>query len=105
MKRVAGVEPFYLPSGVPPAHGSTGVGVAAEPAEVTPITRETGAQVGVQVEQASAPVPPSEAFAKHFFRCFFCHVGDRYTEDHFCEDGRDLLVAMLDEIHDREFQR
>ena len=69
MKRVAGVEPFYLPSGVPPA------------------------------------APPSEAFARHFFRCFFCHVGDRYTNDHFCEDGRDLLVAMLDEIHDREFQR
>ena len=47
--------------------------------------------------------PAHDIFAKHFFRCFFCHVGDRYTEDHFCEDGRELLVAMLDEIHDREF--
>ncbi len=42
-------------------------------------------------------VPPSDAFCQHFFRCFFCRIGDRYTDDHFCEPGRELLVAMLDE--------
>ena len=67
IKRVAGVEPFYLPSGVPPAHD-----------------------------------PPSEAFARHFFRCFFCRIGDNRIEDHFCETGRDLLVAVLDECYERE---
>ena len=44
--------------------------------------------------------PPAEAFGKHFLRCFFCHIGDRYTEDHFCEKGRELIVAMLDELVD-----
>lgn len=39
---------------------------------------------------------PRDAFCRHFFKCFFCHIGDRYTEDHFCEKGRELLVAMLD---------
>ena len=45
--------------------------------------------------------PPSEQFCRHFFRCLFCHIGDRYTEDHFCEAGRDLIVAMLDEMDGR----
>lgn len=44
---------------------------------------------------------PSDAFAHHFLRCFFCHVGDRYTDDHFCETGRDLIVAMLDQWADQ----
>ena len=43
-------------------------------------------------------IPPAEQFCRHFFRCFFCHIGDRYTEDHFCEEGRELIVAMLDEV-------
>ena len=41
--------------------------------------------------------PAHDIFCQHFFRCFFCHIGDRYIEDHFCETGRELLVAMLDE--------
>ena len=41
---------------------------------------------------------PAEAFGRHFLRCFFCHIGDRYTEDHFCEKGRNLMVTMLDEL-------
>ena len=47
---------------------------------------------------------PAELFCHHFFRCFVCHVGDRYVEDHFCEEGRELMVAMLDELAEREFQ-
>jgi hypothetical protein len=43
-------------------------------------------------------VPPSEAFCRHFFRCFFCRIGDNRIEDHFCETGRELLTAMLDEM-------
>jgi len=43
-------------------------------------------------------VPPAEQFCRHFFRCFFCHIGDRYTDDHFCEEGRELMVAMLDDM-------
>jgi len=43
----------------------------------------------------------SEAFCRHFFKCFFCRIGDRYTEDHFCETGRELIVAMLDEMDGR----
>jgi len=82
-KRVAGVEPFYLPSGVPPAHDRVGAEVAGD-------------------AQASAPAPPSEAFGRHFFRCFFCRIGDNRIEDHFCETGRDLLVAVLDECYERE---
>ena len=45
--------------------------------------------------------PPAEQFCRHFFRCFFCHIGDRYTEDHFCEEGRELMVAMLDDMDGR----
>lgn len=41
---------------------------------------------------------PAEAFGRHFLRCFICHIGDRYENDHFCEKGRDLIVAMLDEL-------
>ena len=40
----------------------------------------------------------AEAFCRHFFKCFFCHIGDRYTEDHFCEKGRELIVKMLDGV-------
>jgi len=43
----------------------------------------------------------SDEFCRHFFKCFFCHIGDRYTEDHFCEEGRELIVAMLDEMDGR----
>jgi len=46
-------------------------------------------------------VTPTEAFCSHFFKCFFCHIGDRYMEDHFCETGRELIVAMLDEAEGR----
>jgi hypothetical protein len=64
------------------------------------------------VEQSPSQVPalpppylsPADEFGRHFLRCFICHVGDRYTEDHYCEDGRDLIVAMLDEIVERDFQ-
>lgn len=37
--------------------------VAAEPAEVTPITREEGAQVEAQAEQASAATAPTEGLS------------------------------------------
>ena len=63
--------------------------------------RVAGVQSG-EISSLSAPMTPpatpSEAFGKHFLRCFFCHIGDRYTEDHFCEKGRELIVAMLDEL-------
>jgi hypothetical protein len=42
--------------------------------------------------------PAHEVFCRHFFRCFFCRIGDNRIEDHFCETGRDLLTAMLDEM-------
>lgn len=44
---------------------------------------------------------PSDAFAHHFIRCFFCRVGDNYIQDHFCEKGRELLVALVDEWADK----
>ena len=47
------------------------------------------------------PAAPSEAFGRHFFRCFFCRIGDNRIEDHFCETGRELIVAMLDELDGR----
>ena len=45
-----------------------------------------------------ADAAAAEAFCRHFFKCFFCHIGDRYTEDHFCEKGRELIVKMLDGV-------
>jgi hypothetical protein len=45
-----------------------------------------------------------DTFGRHFLRCFTCHIGDRYIEDHFCEAGRELLVVMLDEIAERDFR-
>jgi hypothetical protein len=53
------------------------------------------------MEQVTAMETAAEAFGRHFLRCFFCHIGDRYTEDHFCETGRELIVAMLDEMDGR----
>jgi hypothetical protein len=43
----------------------------------------------------------ADAFGTHFFRCFFCRIGDNRIEDHFCETGRELIVAMLDELDGR----
>jgi hypothetical protein len=76
LKRVAGVEPPLRSSlsGAPPAHD-----------------RWTAYVVDT----------PAEAFYRHFRRCFTCHFGDRYTNDHFCEIGRELCIAILDDIHDR----
>ena len=48
--------------------------------------------------------PPAEAFGRHFLRCFICHIGDRYEADHFCETGRELIIAMLDEIAEKDFR-
>jgi hypothetical protein len=47
------------------------------------------------------PSSPADAFGQHFFRCFFCRIGDNRIEDHFCETGRELIVAMLDELDGR----
>ena len=75
LKRVAGVESSTLPGKMtPPAHDHW-----------TAYVIDT----------------PAEAFYRHFRRCFTCHFGDRYTADHFCETGRQLCIAILDEIHDR----
>lgn len=75
----------------------------------TRVVPRVGFESSAGVEPKSLPgseappaEPPSEAFCHHFFRCFFCHIGDRYIEDHFCEQGRELLVEMLDEIAERE---
>jgi hypothetical protein len=43
----------------------------------------------------------ANAWGTHFLRCFFCCIGDRYTQDRFCETGRELIVAMLDEMDGR----
>jgi hypothetical protein len=43
----------------------------------------------------------ANAWGTHFLRCFFCCIGDRYTQDRFCETGRELIVAMLDELDGR----
>jgi len=56
---------------------------------------------GPEVERVvtdRADAAAAEAFCRHFFKCFFCHIGDRYTEDHFCEKGRELIVKMLDGV-------
>ena len=42
----------------------------------------------------------ASAWCRHFKLCFFCHFGDRYTEDHLCETGRDLAIALMDESED-----
>ena len=98
LKRVAGVEPLATSSlpGDPPAHDLLGGGTEQ---------RQGGTQRPPSAERHRPPPPdsPADAFGKHFLRCFFCHIGDRYIEDHFCEEGRELMVAMLDELHDREF--
>ena len=68
--------------------------------------RVAGVQSG-EISSLSAPmtppVTPSEAFGKHFLRCFFCCIGDRYTNDYFCEKGRELLIAVLDEYAEKAF--
>ena len=61
------------------------------------------------VEQSPSQVPalpppylsPADEFGQHFFRCFFCRIGDNRIEDHFCKTGRELIVAMLDELDGR----
>ena len=87
VKRVAGVEPFLRSSlpGAPPAHDRAG-GETQSGGEQGPRTTE---------------YPPAQAFGRHFFRCFFCRIGDNRIEDHFCETGRELIVAMLDELDGR----
>jgi hypothetical protein len=110
LERVAGVEqsPSQVPA-LPPPHSypdRAGVGVAAEP-EAEP--RAAAADTARRAEQASTPaLPPyppaltaAQAFGAHFFRCFFCRIGDNRIEDHFCETGRELIVAMLDEMDGR----
>jgi hypothetical protein len=54
-----------------------------------------------EAETAWPVLNAANAFCRHFFKCFFCHIGDRYIEDHFCETGRELIVAMLDEMDGR----
>jgi len=82
-KRVAGVEAASsLPDAQrPPAHD-----IQHDPALV------------MKAGTTWPPPCPGEAFGRHFLRCFFCRIGDRYTEDHFCEEGRELIVALLDEL-------
>ena len=77
-------------------------GPAARPPE---LTRVAGVEPSPTLPGDMDPPAhdPAEAFGQHFFRCFFCRIGDNRIEDHFCETGRELIVAMLDEIHDREF--
>jgi hypothetical protein len=62
--------------------------------------RVAGVEPSLKSSLSGVPpaVPPNEAFCRHFFKCFFCHIGDRYIDDHFCETGRELIVAMLDEM-------
>ena len=113
LDRVAGVEPPPLP-GDPPAHDIQGggdrassvsgdVGPSHRPSEHPP---ETGDDVLWEAGNLSDVLRPdsnpADAFGRHFFRCFFCHIGDRYVSDYFCETGRELLVAVLDECYERE---
>jgi len=64
-----------------------------------PLRDSAASRVGKPApEPLLSPLAPGEAFGRHFLRCFFCHIGDRYTEDHFCEEGRELIVALLDEL-------
>ena len=59
---------------------------------------ERGAGVEPSRPSLVEETPPAhELFCRHFFRCFFCHVGDNILEDHFCEEGRKLMVEMFDE--------
>ena len=55
---------------------------------------KAGVEAGDLSPRGFPPPSPSEDFCRHFFKCFFCHIGDRYTEDHFCETGRDLIVRL-----------
>ena len=125
LERVAGVEPLATSSlpGDPPAHerpaGGPGLisgGRDSGPRVAPTGVRETTPSGGVprlavdETRQGGRlhtrypdPATPSDEFGRHFFRCFFCRIGDRYVTDYFCETGRELMVAMLDELHDREF--
>jgi hypothetical protein len=67
---------------------------------VAALKRTAGVEPSLKSSLSEVPpaVSPSESFCRHFFKCFFCHIGDRYIDDHFCETGRELIVAMLDEM-------
>ena len=68
------------------------------------LKRVAGGEAPSLSSQMSEAPPAHDIFCQHFLRCFVCHIGDRYIEDHFCEEGRDLMVAMLDELAEREFR-
>jgi hypothetical protein len=71
---------------------------------VESLKRTAGVEPSLRSSLSGAPpavLTPADEFGQHFFKCFFCHIGDRYMEDHFCETGRELIVAMLDEMDGR----
>jgi len=74
---------------------------------VDPVRRAAGVEPLITSLPGAPPAhdTPADAFGKHFIRCFFCRIGTRTTEDHFCEPGRELLVAMLDEVYEKEYRR
>lgn len=75
----------------------------------TGVTTPLGFERAAGVEPGGHLAPPAhdpvDEFGQHFLRCFFCRIGDRYTEDHFCETGRDLVVAVLDQWVEKERDR
>jgi hypothetical protein len=76
-------------------------GPGARDGEMSQVQEESpGSRAALR--EVATPIPTaSDEFCRHFFKCFFCHIGDRYTDDHFCETGRELIVAMLDEMDGR----
>ena len=116
-ERVVGVEARRSPK-LPPTHDleMDGASVVPDPCCVCAgdAHRGTGADLAGEVGRVrTAESPgktrlsghpsqdPTDAFCEHFFRCFFCRVGDRLVNDYFCRDGRDLMVAMLDDRYER----
>jgi hypothetical protein len=92
-KRTAGVEqsPSQVPALPPPYpyHDCREGGTGPEAESEGPVCSVLPSQ------------HPADVFGAHFFRCFFCRIGDNRIEDHFCETGRELIVAMLDELEGR----
>jgi len=108
-KRVAGVEsmshshPFRESVAItpPPAHDPPADDIEALRGALV-YAFNNGLPALHHLERTTWPVlNAANAWGAHFFRCFFCRIGDNRIEDHFCETGRELIVAMLDELEGR----
>jgi hypothetical protein len=85
-----------------PRHITVGVFDTPEEAHVAATEyRATNRPMSPEARTTWPLLNAAQVWGSHFMRCFFCCIGDRYTQDRFCETGRELIVAMLDEMDGR----